>query len=96
MRSRTLNVGQRVIIVVGIEISLYLLGQWAIGYWQFGSEGSSGWVAYAPLSAASTPPQVVLHPWVRLVIWLALTLVWVVSSVVLLRRRDSEAAGTTG
>lgn len=30
-------------------------------------------------------PGLILHPWVRLLIWLALTTIWVVTSAFLLR-----------
>ncbi|MGD0881894.1 MAG: hypothetical protein ABSB09_10030 [Acidimicrobiales bacterium] len=81
MRLRRLDVAQRAVVVIGMGIALYLFGQWLIGFWEGGSAGSFGWVAYAPLSGATNPPVILLHPWVRLLIWLALTTVWVLASV---------------
>jgi hypothetical protein len=94
VRIRRLNSPQRTIIVIGMGIGLYLFGQWLIGVWQ---GDSFGWVAYAPLSQAA-PPVIVLHPWVRLLIWLALTGVWVITSLGVLSTRNSfpaEGASST-
>jgi hypothetical protein len=88
MRIGRLNGGQRIIVVIGIGIALYLFGEWLIGFWE---GGSFGWVGYAPLSQAPLPSVVVLHPWVRLLIWLAITAIWVIASLGIMstRRRDS-------
>jgi hypothetical protein len=88
------NTAQRVVIVVGLGIALYLFGSWLIGYWEFGgSPNSFGWVGYAPLSGTVSRPGLILHPWVRLLIWLALTTIWVVTSAVLLRSQPGVDAG---
>lgn len=97
MRSGALNVRQRVVVIVGLGAGLYFFGSWLTTR---GEGGSSGWVAYAPLSGAvnaSDLPGPGLHPWVRLLIWLALTAVWVVVGVGLLRqRRPGEAPVPAG
>lgn len=38
-----------------------------------------------PARAGPARPGLILHPWVRLLIWLALTTIWVVTSAFLLR-----------
>lgn len=80
MRPRDWNSRQRLVVVVGFGIALYFFGGWITTRDTF-----SGWVAYAPLSSTVNVPGSGLHPWVRLLIWLALILVWIVTSVVLLR-----------
>jgi hypothetical protein len=87
MRIMRLNGPQRIIIVIGMGIALYLFGNWLIGSWQ---GGSFGWVSYEPLSQATPPPEVILHPWVRLLIWLALTVVWAIVSLWMLSTRKSR------
>jgi len=87
VRSRTFNVRQRVVVVVGTGAALFFFGSWLTTRGQ----GGTGWVAYAPLSGAinaSDLPGPGLHPWVRLFIWLALIAIWVVVGVVLLRTRS--------
>ena len=94
MRSRGLNTRQRVVVVIGTGAGLFFFGSWLTTRGQ----GGSGWVAYAPLSNtvnAAGPAGPGLHPWVRLLVWLALVAVWVVVGVVLLRsRRPEDAPGT--
>jgi hypothetical protein len=88
MRSpRRLNLGQRIVIVIGLGVGLAVFGLWAT------SQGiASGWVGYAPLSSSAAYRSSLsiafaggLHPWVRLVIWLALIVFWTVVSIVFLR-----------
>ncbi len=87
MHFRRFNLAQRTVLVVGMGIGLYLLGVWLIGVWQGDAGVPSGWVAYAPLTSSGTTPLVLLHPWVRLLIWLALTAVWVLTSVAIMSSR---------
>jgi len=91
MKRVSLNPAQRVVIVVGAGVALYVFGAWAMTW---GTRGFTGWTGYAPLSntATSTFLGTGLHPWVRLVIWLLLALVWVALSLVLLRNRPPERA----
>jgi heme/copper-type cytochrome/quinol oxidase subunit 1 len=84
MLKRTLNGRQRVVLVIGLGVALYFVGAWIM------ARGHSfGWVAYAPLSNTDIGPSVGLHPWVRLVVWLLLIVVWVVTSCVLFRSSSS-------
>ncbi len=85
MRPRSLNSGQKLVVVVGLGLALYFFGGWATTLNTF-----SGWVAYAPLSSTVNVPGGGLHPWVRLVIWLVLILVWVLASVALLRSSEPK------
>ncbi len=82
---RGLSYGQRVVLVVALGVGLGSLGSYLV---TLGSP-SSGWVAYAPLTEHTGVPGIGLHPWVRLLIWLALTVVWATCSLVLLRPSSS-------
>jgi heme/copper-type cytochrome/quinol oxidase subunit 1 len=78
---------QRLILVIGLGVALFFVGCWATS---LGAKENFGWVAYAPLSkSAFFPPIGGLHPWVRLVIWLLLTLVWMGLALALLREKTS-------
>ncbi len=75
--------------MVGLGAGLYFLGSWLTTR----DGGQLGWVAYAPLSGAVNTadlPRAGLQPWVRLLIWLALILLWVVAGVILLRSRPAQ------
>ena len=74
-----LNLRQRIVGVIGLGVGLWFFGQWATSW------GAVGWVGYAPLSNTTFVPPGGLHAWVRLLIWLALTLVWVTLSMIILR-----------
>jgi len=81
-----LNMRQRIVVVIGFGAGLYFVGGWITG----GSRAATGWTSYAPLSAGSPnlgDPW--LHPWVRLLVWLTVVAVWVVSSAALLRSTRS-------
>src|SRR5450756_2350469 len=88
-----LNMRQRLVVVIGFGAGLYFVGSWIT------TRGRvvTGWSSYAPLSVNS--PQLGepwLHPWVQLVIWLALVSIWVLGSMVLLRPpRSSSAEGSS-
>jgi heme/copper-type cytochrome/quinol oxidase subunit 1 len=77
-------------MVIGLGIGIFFFGQWATTRGE-----ASGWVAYAPLSNSSTVGVGGLDPWVRLVIWLALTLAWTLTSIALLHGRpDAGGSGS--
>jgi hypothetical protein len=89
VRPASLNVHQRIIVLIGLGAGFYVFGSWLTTR----GEGGSGWVAYAPLSRAidaADLPGPGLHPWVRLLIWLALIAVWVLVGVALLRPPSTE------
>ena len=50
---RTLDRGQRIVIVVGLGVALYFFGGWITTR---GTGAQFGWVAYAPLSSATSSP----------------------------------------
>ncbi|MGC2486800.1 MAG: hypothetical protein WA359_11225 [Acidimicrobiales bacterium] len=79
MKGRALDRAQRAVVIVGLGAVFIALGQFLTG---LGSNLPSGWVAYAPLSNQYNFDR--LHPWVRLLIWIALTVTWVAASVKLL------------
>jgi cytochrome bd-type quinol oxidase subunit 1 len=84
-----LNRGQRIVVVVALAGALFFVGSYVT------TLGRSGWVAYAPLSEAAnssltSSPLSGLHPWVRLVVWLVLIVVWAMTSLVLLRSSSSD------
>ena len=75
--------------MVGLGVALYFFGGWITTR---GTGAQFGWVAYAPLSNTTDVPLGPggLHPWVRLIVWLVLILVWVGTSVILLRSPTSR------
>lgn len=99
MRRRGLNLAQRLVVVFGFGVVVYLIGGWATTF-----NSMYGWVGYAPLSTGSatygtTTPSMFeassygggFHPWVRFVIWLVLIAVWTGASLVLLRSPSPDA-----
>ena len=79
---RRMNLRQRVIAVIGLAAALVVVGDWATTRWT-----ATGWVGCAPLSGGCSTLPTALHPWVRMLIWLGLVVVWAVASMVLLRSR---------
>jgi heme/copper-type cytochrome/quinol oxidase subunit 1 len=82
-----LNFSQRIVVVVGLALALYLVGDSAVS---LGSHPFTGWVAYAPLSNTVGPLNEGLHPWARLLIWLIFVAVWMIASLAVLRRRTDD------
>jgi hypothetical protein len=77
---RPLSTGQRVVLVIGTAMALYEVGAYIT---TLGS--GTGWVGYAPLTSPQIPLVGGLHPWIRLVVWLALVVIWVGTSLLLLK-----------
>jgi len=65
-----MNLGQRIVVVIGLGVGLMVFGEWAT------TPRAYGWVGFAPLSNSATysPFGGGFHPWVRLLIWLALVI----------------------
>jgi heme/copper-type cytochrome/quinol oxidase subunit 1 len=72
---------QRIVVVIALGVACGAAGIY------LASPGSaiSGWYAYAPLSQALYPPHTGLAGWLRLIIWLALTALWALVSIRVLR-----------
>jgi hypothetical protein len=85
----SLNTAQRVVIVVAIGIALAVVGLYlaSLGSPRF------GWYAYSPLASGIGPPGTGLPGWLRLIIWLGLTAIWALSSVVVLHPPRVRPAG---
>jgi hypothetical protein len=83
---------QKIVVVVALGAALLTVGSYLIGLGG-GSTVSFGWYAYAPLSAASSGGRLVTgdspsfwqHDWARLIIWLALTVLWALAAIGILR-----------
>jgi len=76
---------ERIVLVVALGVALEALGSF-LG----GMGTATGWVAYAPLSQATLIGPGGPHPWVRFFIWLVLTTVWAIASIVILRAPTSD------
>jgi hypothetical protein len=70
------------VIVIGLGAALFLIGDWVTA---IGSRSLTGWTGYAPLQNTYVPFEGGLHPWARLIIWLAFIVLWVAVSIPLLR-----------
>jgi hypothetical protein len=77
-----LNTAQRVVIVVAIGIALVVVGRYLVS---LGSGFHFGWYSYRALQARLGPPGTGLPRWLRLIIWLGLTGIWALASVIVLR-----------
>jgi hypothetical protein len=76
-----LNKSQRIVIVVAIGIAFGALGLYLT---RLGSP-RIGWYAYPALAPGVGPPSMGLPAWLRLIIWLGLTGIWALASVIMLR-----------
>ena len=85
MQDRSLNRSQSIVVVIGLGVSLYVIGDWLTS---LGSHSPMGWTGYAPLGTGDAFGG--FHPWLRLIIWLLLIAVWVRSSTALLSTRSPE------
>ncbi len=80
---RNLNLGQRIVAVIGWGIVLWFVGSFVS---TLGEPGAFGWVAYAPLSrAVYSGPGLDLTSLEDLFLWLALIVAWVGGALLLLR-----------
>lgn len=78
---------QRIVIVIALGVACVAVGSY-IGI--LGTSVSSGWYAYAPLTASSQSAG--LHGWVILIVWLALAGLWALASIRVLRPGPGEPA----
>lgn len=73
-----LNMPQRVVIVIALGLVLGALGRYLTS---LGGGFHMGWTAYSPLRAAGFG----MPPWLRLIIWLVLIILWALASIRMLR-----------
>lgn len=80
-----LGLAQRIVILIGLGLGLVALGGYLVS---LNSPATFGWFGYAPLTNnAFVPEGSGLAPWLQLLIWLGLILVWSLAGVLLLKRR---------
>ncbi len=84
-----LNTAQRIVIVVAMGIALAAIGRYLVS---LGSGFHVGWYGYRALPARLGPPGTGLPRWLRLIIWLGITGIWALASVIVLRPRREPAA----
>jgi TRAP-type C4-dicarboxylate transport system permease small subunit len=82
---------QRIVIVVALGVACAAAGAYLVNLG--GNTASFGWYAYAPLTQAADLPHTGLPGWARLIIWLALTGLWALASIRVLRPSPREPAG---
>jgi hypothetical protein len=82
-----LSRAQRIVVAVALGAVLMELGSYLPSLGQRGI--AFGWVGYAPLTA----PVDGWPDWLRLVLWLALTGIWAVVSIRLLRPSKHDDSG---
>ena len=76
-----LGLAQKIVVVIALGMAFAAVGSYLT---RLGGPGA-GWYAYAPLSHTVFPPRAGLPGWARLIVWLALTGVWALASVRVLR-----------
>ena len=77
-----LSKSQRVVVVVALGLALGVIGTYLVS---LGSGIRFGWYAHSPLTATLQAPSTGLPAWLRLIIWLAPIVVWVLASIRVLR-----------
>ena len=90
-RLSRLSLGQRVVLVVGFAAMLLFIGDYAT------SAGTmTGWAGYAPMFSAPLLAPGGLPAWLRLLVWLALVVIWVGGSLPLMASRPGGSAAAPG
>ena len=82
-----LNMAQRVVVVITLGLALAIVAGYLTGLGV-----RNGWYAYAPLSGQIQAPGIGEPGWLRLVIWLAATSLWAVTSLRVLSQAPGPAA----
>jgi hypothetical protein len=78
---------QRIVVVIALGVAFGAAGIYLAS---LGSTAGFGWYAYAPLSSSAYTPRTGLAGWLRLIIWLALTGLWALVSIRVLRPCPEE------
>jgi hypothetical protein len=88
MHLRELALRYKVVLLVALGATLWVVGQWAIAE---ANPLSGFWTGSAPLTSS---PGLGLRPWVQAILWLFLIAVWTVAALWLLREPKSEPVET--
>ncbi len=81
-----LSRAQRVVVALGLGLAV--VGRYLVS---LGGGARFGWYAYSSFTAELRPPGTGLPAWLRLIIWLALIVLWAVASVRVLRQSSGQA-----
>ena len=79
---------QRVVIVVALGLVLAVIGGFVTSLGRL----AAGWYAYAPLTSTGYLPGHGIPPWLRLIIWLALIVIWAAAAIRLLKPSPARDA----
>ena len=85
-----LSKAQRVVIVVALGFGLRAAGRYLVSLGG-GPRFRFGWYTYSSLTADFRAPGTGLPAWLRLIIWLALIVLWAAASVRVLRQSSGQA-----
>ena len=83
MEHRRLNHAQRVVVVVALGFTLYILGTWITS---LGSHLPYGSATFTNLGTSNIVGG--FYPWVRFTLWMLFVAVWVGVSIPLLKDRS--------
>lgn len=83
-----LSMAQRIVVVIALGVAFTVLGRYLVS---LGGHPPFGWYGYSPLDARVGPVSSGLAPWLRVIVWLALTAGWAGSSIRVLRPARGEA-----
>jgi heme/copper-type cytochrome/quinol oxidase subunit 1 len=78
---------QRIVVVVALGIAFAVTGAYIAS---LGNMAPTGWYAYAPVSPQGYGPRTGLAGWLRLVVVLALVVLWAAVSILILRPSPAE------
>ena len=85
MHLASLNRPQRVILIIGFGVALYIFGIWLTTP----AFPANGWVGYAPLATSLGRDRFGRDA--ELILWLIFVVLWVVTSSYLLRTKVADA-----
>jgi heme/copper-type cytochrome/quinol oxidase subunit 1 len=88
---RSVNLAQRVVLVIAFGAALYILGAYLTG----GTRVLTGWTGYAPLQAVPLASRTGLSGTGSILLWLLFVTVWAAGSLMVLRTRRSSTRPPT-